>query len=152
MNLVKLDVPHVRQRQTSDCVAACAAMVLDYMKYSVSYEHVSRVIGVNWFGTPSSFVRKLEKLGITVIYKQGSFEELYEHLLQDRPCITFVKTLDLPYWSEQTDHAVVVMGLDDHHIYVNDPAFPDAPKEITRGDFDLAWLELDEMYAVLKRK
>ena len=49
------------------------------------------MIGVNWFGTPSSFVRKLEKLGITVIYKQGSFDELYEHLLQDRPCIAFLK-------------------------------------------------------------
>jgi len=44
---------------------------------------------------------------------------------------------------------VVVVGLDDNFIYVNDPAFPDAPIQIERGEFDLAWLEWDEKYAVL---
>ena len=35
------------------------------------------------------------------------------------------------------------------HIYVNDPAFPSGPLTVDRGEFDLAWLEWDEKYAVL---
>jgi uncharacterized protein YvpB len=60
-----------------------------------------------------------------------------------------VQTIELPYWSEPTDHALVVTGLDKTSIYLNDPAFANAPIQVPHGDFDLAWLERDEMYATL---
>ena len=41
--------------------------------------------------------------------------------------------------------------MDNTNIYLNDPGFPDAPIKISQGDFDLAWLEQDEVYAALKR-
>ncbi len=87
-----------------------------------------------------------------VIHKQGNWEELQEHLANNRPCIAFVKTIELPYWEEASDHAVVVIGLDDKYIYLNDPAFDTAPMQVSRGDFDLAWLGRDETYAVLMRR
>jgi uncharacterized protein YvpB len=79
----------------------------------------------------------------------GNWEELQAHLENNRPCMTLVQTSELPYWAEESDHAVIVIGLDDELIYLNDPAFPEAPIQVTRGEFDLAWLEKDEVYAVL---
>ncbi len=37
-------------------------------------------------------------------------------------------------------------------VYLNDPARPNAPIEVSHGDFDLAWLEQDEFYAALMRR
>jgi uncharacterized protein YvpB len=75
--------------------------------------------------------------------------ELHNHLINGHPGIAFIKTGELPYWDEDMDHAVVVVGLDEKYIYLNDPYFPDAPIQVLHGDFDLAWLERDEFYAVL---
>ena len=36
-------------------------------------------------------------------------------------------------------------------VYLNDPALTNAPIQVPRGDFELAWLAQDESYAVLKR-
>ncbi len=41
-------------------------------------------------------------------------------------------------------------GLDDELIYLHDPYFPDAPKEVQRDEFLLAWLEQDYWYAVIR--
>lgn len=54
------------------------------------------------------------------------------------------------YWTVPTFHAVVVTGLDDELIYLHDPYFPDAPKEVQRDEFLLAWLEQDYWYAVIR--
>jgi len=76
-------------------------------------------------------------------------EELELRIAQGQPCIVFLDTAELPYWSEATFHAVVVVGMDDEYIYVNDPAFDEAPQRITWGDFDLAWIEEGYYYAVI---
>lgn len=67
--------------------------------------------------------------------------KLQDHLQQNQPCIAFIHTKELSYWTDDVDYAVVVVGLDEQHIYVNDPAFPSGPLTIDRGEFDLAWLE-----------
>jgi ABC-type bacteriocin/lantibiotic exporter with double-glycine peptidase domain len=153
MTLVVLPVPHIQQQQESDCVAACAAMALDYLGVSVAYSRLLKLLRVKDIGTAAPNIRELEKLGVVVIYKQGTLEELHDHLINDRPCIAFVKTVELPYWEGVArDHAVVVVGLDEQHVYLNDPAFPNAPMRVSLGDFDLAWLGRDEFYAALKRR
>lgn len=78
--------------------------------------------------------------------------QIQDHLANDHPCIAFVNTAELPYWTEATGHAVVVVGIDDDNLYLNDPAFHDAPKKVSQGDFLLAWLEADEYYALIQRK
>jgi uncharacterized protein YvpB len=60
-----------------------------------------------------------------------------------------VRTGELPYWTYQTDHAVVVVGFDEGHVYVNDPDRPGAPIAVPVGDFELAWLERDYAYALI---
>lgn len=38
--------------------------------------------------------------------------------------------------------------MDHEYVYVNDPSFDIAPILVPIGDFDLAWLAMDEDYAV----
>lgn len=152
MSSILLPVHHRKQRNSGECLAASASMVLAYMGISVSYKRLLKLLEIRWFGTPSFKIRNLNKLRLTVIYKQGTLAELRHHLQQNRPCIAFVKTRDLPYWTYNTDHAVVVVGMDNLYIYLNDPAFNKSPIPVSHGDFDLAWFEREEFYAVLMRR
>ena len=68
-----------------------------------------------------------------------------------QPCIVFVRTGDLPYWSYATSHAVVVVGIDDDNVYLNDPYFEKAPQRVSHDEFLLAWSEFDYTYAVISR-
>ena len=47
------------------------------------------------------------------------------------------------------DHAVVVVGMEGNEVLINDPAFPIPAIRVSIGDFDLAWFEGMERYAVL---
>jgi ABC-type bacteriocin/lantibiotic exporter with double-glycine peptidase domain len=149
---VILKVPHIHQGIQADCVPACAAMVLGYLGMPTPFERLKSILGTHEAGTVASQIRKLESLNLTAIYKRGTFEELQDHLSNNHPCIAFVMTGQLPYWKDDRSHAVVVVGLEDEHIYLNDPELDFAPIQVSRGDFDLAWLEWDEMYATLIRK
>ncbi len=149
---ILLPVTHIQQRKNGECLAACAAMILNYMGLRIDYDRLLKLLRTQWFGTASFHVRELEKLGLTVVYKEGTLDELHEHLSNDRPCIAFVNTGELPYWDEATDHALVIVGLDDDYVYFNDPMLSTAPMYISRGEFILAWQERDEYYAALMRR
>jgi len=152
MNPVHLPIRHFRQHRDGECLAACAKMAMDYIGISVSYERLLKLLHIKPFGALFSMLRELEQLGVIVVYKQGTFDELYTHLTSNRPCIAIVQTGELPYWNTATDHAVVVVGLDEEAVYLNDPAFDNAPIQVSHGDFGLAWFERDEYYATLMRR
>jgi len=152
MNSVILPVNHIRQLKNGECVAACAAMVLAYLGVEVNYFQLLKLLHITEIGTAFYHIRELEKLGVIVVYKQGTLDEVHTHLSNNRPCIAAVKTKDLPYFVEDTDHAVVIVGLDDQFVYLNDPAMSDAPQQVSRGDFLLAWIERDELYATLMKR
>ena len=59
---------------------------------------------------------------------------------------------ELPSWDIQIEHALVVTGLDEGNIYVNAPAFTVASILMPQGDFDLAWLAQEELYATFIRR
>jgi len=151
MKPVLLEVAHSRQTEDGQCVPVCVLMALTYQGVMTSYEQIAGLMDTRWFGTASSKVREVEKLGVSVVYKQGTLDEIYQHLSGNRPCIAFVKTGNLPYWTIDIDHAVLVIGLDDRLVYLNDPELDRGAIPIPRDDFDLAWLERDEMYATFFR-
>lgn len=62
-----------------------------------------------------------------------------------------MKTGELPYWDSDVNHAVVLTGMDGARVLVNNPFFTKTPISIPLGDFDLAWLEHNEMYTVITR-
>lgn len=150
-SFVLLPVDHIAQHETGECLAACAAMLLNYIGVSLDYKRLVRLLRIRESaGTPFFNIRELTKQSISVTYKQGTIEELYDHLVSGRPCIASVQTRELPYWNDiSSHHAVVVVGMDQESIYLNDPELTFAPVKVSLGDFDLAWLEQDEFYAVL---
>ena len=147
-----LPVLHVKQHDTGECLVACATMVCTYVGIPVSYQRLLKVLRIQrGLGTPFYQIRNLTALNINVTYReQGTLQELHELLCHGWPCIVGVRTQELPYWDGvDVQHAVVVTGMDPQAIYLNDPEFPDSPIRVSLGDFDLAWLEQKEVYAVL---
>ena len=148
---ILLPIPHQRQRQEADCLAACAAMVLAHLKIRVDYKQLLKLLKTKPFGTSGQNLKYLTALGVQVTYREGSLEEIKGHLLSEVPCIVLVRTADLTYWSYSTDHAVVVTGFDDKIIYVNDPAFDTYPISVSVTEFELAWMEFDYRYGTITR-
>lgn len=149
-----LRVTHIQQQNNGECLAACALMVCNYLGVRVSHRQVTRALGIRrGLGPPFSQIQHLHTLGVTVIYQEfGTLQEIYNLLCHGWPCIVGVQTQELPHWNKvNTQHAVVVVGMDQAHVYLNDPEFPAAPIQTPLGDFDLAWLAQDEVYAVLTR-
>lgn len=145
-----LPVPHIQQTDHGECLAVCVAMVLQYLNISFSYRKLRTLLKIRpRLGTPFFNIERLERIGIKVTYQQGNLDTLQAHLQQGKPPIVPVDTSELPYWRYATYHAVVVVGIDDEMVYVNDPEFANAPIQLSRGDFDLAWLNRDEWYALL---
>jgi ABC-type bacteriocin/lantibiotic exporter with double-glycine peptidase domain len=144
-----LPVPHKRQRQDADCLAACAAMVLAHSGQQVDYDQLLKLLQVKSYGTSGRHLKNLTALGVQIIYREGSLDELKSYLLDGKPCIALVRTAELPYWTYSTDHAVVVVGFDDDTIYLNDPAFEAHPQSVPTTAFELAWMEFDYRYGVI---
>ena len=117
----------------------------------IDYQRLLRFLRIQpSIGTPFSNIRELSKLRVTVTYRQGTLLDLHRCLYSGLPCIVSVRTGQLPYWDNiDTQHAVVVVGMDKQSIYLNDPEFPNAPIKVGFGDFDLAWFEQGEYYAIL---
>jgi len=102
-------------------------------------------------GTFFRNLRYLEAaLGLSVTVGYGDLQILETHLETGLPIIVSVNTKMLSYWNNQeTIHALVVIGMDEEQIYVNDPAYADASKAIPLAEFELAWFEEKELYAVI---
>ena len=145
-----LPISHYQQRWPADCLAACAAILLDYWQQPTEYDTLLKILRIGSAGAPFRNLQYLEALGVSVFIEQGSLATLRTLLAQELPPIVFVSTQELSYWTDAAQHAVVVAGIDDKQVYLNDPAFPDAPQTITIDEFMLAWLEMDEFYALVQ--
>jgi len=148
---VLLPVSHLKQKGDGDCLAACAAMVLEFIDRGIDYSQVAQLLKIRNFGAPASNIRLITQLGLSVTYSVTDVDGLFRMLDNGQPVIAFVRTGDLPYWAYQTDHAVVVVGYDveGQVIYLNDPYFDQAPIDVPRGYFELAWLERDYHFATI---
>jgi uncharacterized protein YvpB len=126
-------------------------MVLDYFGRPLAYSRLTSLLGTRDFGTPAENIMRLEDLsiGVKVTLSHADVGGVRRHLEAGRPVIAFVNTGDLPYWPEATDHALVIVGMDDDVFYVNDPYFDQAPQCISCTHFELAWLRFDNLCAVL---
>lgn len=148
-----LQIPHHKQLQGADCLAACAAMMLEYLGLGVPYRRIVQHLNITSLGTPHRNLLNLigNVKHLQVRYQRGELNDLIEAIdLQIAPLV-FVWTGDFPYWTSGAGHAVVVVGYDEEYFYVNDPAFDEAPQRVLHGDLELAWIAFDNFYAYFTR-
>jgi ABC-type bacteriocin/lantibiotic exporter with double-glycine peptidase domain len=124
-------------------------MVLDYLGRKESYQRIVEILNTRSYGTPAENTLRLTQLGIQVTLRELTLTEIEQHLRQNSPVIAFVNTADLPYWKIDTDHAVVVLGIDEESVYLDDPYFDQAPQQISRSSFELSMIRFDYRCAVL---
>jgi hypothetical protein len=136
-------------------------MVLAYLGERVDEERLRQRLGTVTAGTFFFNVDRLRSWWLAVERDQGDRMTLEMWLAAGHPVIVPVDTGLLPYWLTRpdvadpervTDHAVVVVGLDDQHVSVNDPDFAVAPQVVEWGWFLDAWRNHDQWYAVIRRR
>lgn len=146
-----LPVPHYKQSADGQCLPACVRMVLAYLGRDLTKAQIAKVLHSYPFGTPAPNVRFLESLGLSVTFGQMSLSRLRAYLQNDVPCIVFVQAGDLPYSGAEGFHAVVVAGLGEHIVYINDPAFDAGPQSVPLDHFMLAWSEFEYECAIIMK-
>ena len=145
-----LNVSHWKQRRPADCLAACSAMVLQYLQVPFHYETLVELLETKYYGTAFSNVRKLATMGLHVSTGEwGGVQTLEQHLETGLPILVNVNTKELPYWDREASHVVVIIGLEADFIVVHDPAFDEVPQRLPLQEFLLAWDEQYQQYGVI---
>lgn len=144
-----LPVPHFRQSADGQCLPACVRMVLAYLGHELDERRIAQLLRSYPFGTPASNIRYLESLGLSVTFGQMSISRLQAYLREGIPCIVFVQAGELLYSESEGFHAVVVVGLDEQTVYINDPAVAAGPQTASLDDLRLAWSEFEYQGAVV---
>ena len=144
-------VPHRVESFVGACLPACLEMALAFFGVARSQHRIANQIGyIEGAGTPARNTTRLSAPGIQLSYHQnGILEDIQQALASGAVPIVFVRTGELPHWNEDTPHALVIVGVSDDILYVNDPAFEYAPIPIPVGDFLLAWYEFDNQWALV---
>ena len=149
-----LPVTHHPQQQLTDCLPACAKMLLDYYHVRLPYQQLQRILKTTSDGTPFNNLTFLAKHGLSIVVA-NEFDQpmalLEAYIGRSVPVILSVDTAHLPYWIEATDHAVVVVGINDEFVALFDPWFPDAPKVVERVHVESAWLESAFLYCAITK-
>jgi len=146
-----LPVPHCKQSHDGACLPACARMVLLHLGQDIPEARLARLLGTRAFGTPARRLTRLESLGLQATIGAYSETMLRYWLRQGIPPIVFLQTTALPYWTMETYHAVVLVGMTENLVYLNDPAIDTAPQVTSLASFLLAWSEFDDLAAILTR-
>lgn len=133
-------------------MAACSQMVLASVGIKATQRQLNQLLGLRNAGTRFTHIERLVYHKVHVSLQVGDEDDLKAVIDQGIPPVIFVHTGQLTtYWQENVQHALVVVGYDDEHFYLNDPAFLNAPQMVTVDEVMLAWLEFDYMYALITR-
>jgi ABC-type bacteriocin/lantibiotic exporter with double-glycine peptidase domain len=145
-------IPYAAQTDDGACLPACAQMVLGYLGQPVSQARLVRLFGTNEVGTPFSRLRLLAQLKMKVeVRTDGILTDLRTALHEELPVIVAIHAGWLPDTPVTSQHAVVVIGIADDGVYVLDPARDDHPILLSEHAFLAAWIEMDCVFAVLRR-
>lgn len=147
-----LNLTHLQQQYPSDCLSACAWMVLSYLDISIQYVELLEILDIQKTAGASMYnLNNLHLLGVTIDILDGNMDLLNSLIEDGHPVIAAVDTIDLAGWEESTTHAVVAAGVNDFAVFYHDPWFSDGPKSITRQQFESAWLYREYVCAVIQK-
>ena len=148
-----LPVPHFKQSDEGYCLPACARMALSYLGLERDEVGISQNLGTKKYGTPSFAIERLSDQDIQVIYQEWSVAELLSMLDAGHPVIVFVRAVFLDYCQEDFAHALVIVGaVPDQRFWVQDPAQPTGPMNVSWDGLLAAWSEFDYQGAVLQKR
>lgn len=88
--------------------------------------------------------------GCSVTIASASLGDLARWVEDRHPPIVLVGTGPLSSWQIECLHALVVVGIEEQTILVNDPAAGSGPSSIPRAEFLAAWGELAQLTAVIE--
>ena len=144
---------HRRQQRESDCLVACAEMVLNHLGIQVRYQRLAKLLRAGPSFTPFSNLRYLGSLRLSVTIRKHGDLSIFAPIIElGLPVVVRVQTIGWPHWGKEiTEHAVVVAGIDQSQglIYIHDPFFAEAPIELTLLRFETGWIEGDGYYAII---
>ena len=147
----RLPVPHRPQQGEASCLPACVEMVLAYWGIERTQAELAARLGTDPVGgTPCSRVLRLHFPSLSISYLQASLDDIRDWLTRNVPVIALVQTSELPHWSCRSAHAVVVVGLEEATVWINDPVFEHAPISVPIGDFGLACDAMDNRVVVIR--
>lgn len=151
---MRLKVPHRKQIDTGYCLPACVQMVLAYWGIQRDQDSLAKQLGmIEGAGTPGSRLFLLVSSSLDVQYRtRGNINDLEEALRGSVPPIALVWTGQLSYWDSNVPHAVVLIGTERGNFVVHDPAKSEEGILVSIPEFNLAWDEMDNIYALLKKR
>ncbi|MDP6038302.1 MAG: C39 family peptidase [Candidatus Latescibacteria bacterium] len=94
-------------------------------------------------------------LDIETQFLSGTLDELCQTIENGQPVIALLWTGVLKHWQQENAidylHAVVVTGVDEENIFINDPVFSDHPITLLRKEFLDAWSYARQTMVLLKQ-
>jgi ABC-type bacteriocin/lantibiotic exporter with double-glycine peptidase domain len=144
-----LGLTHVPQRSEADCLAACAAMILGAAGRTPSYARLLRLLHVQEYGTAFFRLAALAKLGVSVHFGTGVWDEVLGWIEAGVPVVLAVRTEYLGHWQVATAHAVVLVAVDAEIALMHDPALATGPHALPAGELIQAWDEAGGLAACL---
>lgn len=140
------------QRHEDECLVACCKMVLDYLGIAKSEAWLWQRLSAGEV-TPFPNVETLaDELGLSVEvgFWQDDLTLFAPYLESGLPVLVAVDADVAEAWPYFDNHAVVVIGFDDTHVYLHDPSQAETPFLIDAETFLLVWSRRDYEYAVIR--
>jgi ABC-type bacteriocin/lantibiotic exporter with double-glycine peptidase domain len=121
-------------------------MVLAYLGHKITQAKLMSLLGTTDAGTPFSRLRLLSQLGAIVgVQTNGTLSDLQVSL----PAIVGLQTGWLHGAVDDSQHAVVVIAIEAHTVWILDPAQDANPSSLTEDEFLAAWTEMDCIFATV---
>lgn len=139
-----MNVPHFQQERDYSCLPACVRMVLAFYGEQHSEEELRRILKTRVTGTsPANLMLNLPGIGYSARVFDSSYAFLQSCISDDMPCIVHLWTPSLPHWHDAAIHAVVVTGIEDDVVLINDPVLSTPATPVLVEDFLEAWTATD---------
>ncbi len=146
---------HVQQIGLGYCLPACGQMALAQLGFDLNQRELAKVMGTRpGIGTSFSHIKRLTQWSVDVqVTEWHGFAELSKALTSGAVAIAAVTTAPgLPGWGDiRTQHTVLVIQVSDTEVIYHDPAWPHGPVVAPAGEFLLAWSDMAELVAQLRR-